>query len=107
MTAAVTNVFTGDTIQPQVTFRDWAPVGTSGPVVDPTSVAFNVYDSNTTLILAVASGDATIIKEAPGIYHRDWTVPNTEGTYFIEFVGTLTSEPTVIRSKIVAKFKPQ
>ena len=94
------NYFTGDTIRPQVTFRDWAPEGELGNLVNPTSVTVTLYNADQQVI-----GTGVGTNDSIGVYHYDWVLPDEPGKYFIEFKGMLNSEPTVIRQDYHVKFK--
>lgn len=102
--------FTGDTIRVKVTFRDWAPSPTVGPVIDPDAVSVRVYDSGLVELFEVPDGDSKIVNVSTGVYYYDWVLPTTDGTYFIEFRGDYNDptglEPCIVRKQIKTKFKP-
>jgi hypothetical protein len=70
-----------NTIRLKGTFRDF-----SGDLVDPTVLAFKIFDATGTAILTKAIGDLT--RESLGVYHYDWQ-PTATGDYIYEFSGTL------------------
>lgn len=102
--------FTGDTIRVKVTFRDWAVPPAVGAATDPDEVSVTIYTSDLATLATIENGNARIVNEAVGVYYYDWVLPQTDGTYFIEFKGTYsdagTQEPCIIRKAVKAKFKP-
>lgn len=90
----------GDTVRLICTFTDWAPEGSVGAVIDPSSVYVSTYYENKTLI---AANQATV-KDAVGVYHFDWTLPLTPGNYVAEFNGSYHGETIVERVRVSVKF---
>lgn len=102
--------FTSDTIRVKVVFRDFALAPAVGAVVDPDTVAVNLYNADESILEAIASGNSRIVKTAVGNYYFDWVLPSTAGTYYIEFKGVYNDptqlEPCITRKKVQVKFKP-
>ncbi len=89
----------GDTIQPVATFHDWAPVGTLGALIDPSSIVVTIYDSEQNPL-----GTLIYVRESLGVFHADWVLPVFAGTYFIEFKGVISGEPAINRASVKVKF---
>lgn len=95
----------GDTIRAVATFRDWAPVGELGDIVDPTGVTVTVYDAEQTVVDKYIYGeDDELTSQVAGVYNFDFIIPDAGGSYFIEFNGELDGKPTIVRAKIKSKF---
>lgn len=90
----------GDTIRVRAEFRDWAPEGTEGDLLAPSSVEVNLYNSDESVLQSGLSA----VNEALGVYYYDWTLPTEAGSYFIEFIGTVNGKPQLSRLKIKAKW---
>lgn len=90
----------GDTIRIKATFREFSESGVVGGVVDPTAIAVNIYDADFTKI----SGPFVPVNTEPGVYIYDWTLPNEDGSFFIEFNGTVDGKPSIQRHKIKVKW---
>lgn len=96
-------IFTGDTVRIKATFRDWAPEGQTGALVDPdaSEASVTIYDGDLNVLTTGAA-----IRESLGVYYYDWTTPATEGNYFFEFKGMFSLKPQLTRQKFTIKFKP-
>lgn len=102
---------TGDTIRAIATFRDWAPEGQTGSVVDPASVTATVYDAEGGVLKTFMHGtDAELGKETVHatrtvpFYYLDYVLPDEPGNYTIEFKGVVDGKPVLVRTKIKTKF---
>lgn len=99
----MSHTFTGDTVRIKAAFRDWAPPGSTGNLIDPdgNNVTIVVYDSD-----AFVKDTGVAVREGTGSYYYDWTAPNVEGIYFFEFKGLFSSQPQIARKKFVVRFRP-
>lgn len=98
-------VMTGTTIKIQGTFTHFAPVGSTGSTENPDdtgAVEVNIYNSDEVII---DTGTATY-SGTVGVFTYDWTVPDEEGGYYIEFKGDFGGKPELNRKKYKAKFEP-
>jgi len=101
-----TTYLNGDTIMVRVTFRDYSTPPTVGDPVDPDEISVKIYDAKKVLLRTVPDGDPTIIRNSTGVYSYEWTLPTTDGTYFIEFTGMFGTYPEIIRHQVKTKWKP-
>ena len=92
------HIFTNDTVRIKATFKDFDQVA-----IDPDgqTATFKVYDFERTVLETF-----TAVRDGVGLYHYDWTVPDIEGTYFVEFKGEFSGAPQLTRQKFAVKFKP-
>lgn len=99
----MSHTFTGDTVRVKATFRDWAPAGSTGNLVDPdgNAVTIFVYDSD-----GIQKSTGSAIREGTGSYYYDWVAPLIEGIYYFEFKGLFNTQPQIARKKFAVKFRP-
>jgi hypothetical protein len=91
----------GNTVKFRVTFRDWAPEGQTGAEFDPDSVTGTLYDANRKVLQSFSPAK---VLNTVSTYEHDLTLPMQEGTYYIEFKGLVTGQPSLIREKFQVKF---
>ena len=99
----MSHIFTGDTVRVKAAFRDWAPTGSTGALIDPDGQAatITVYDSEGNQL---STGNS--IRESVGSYYYDWTSPVTEGVFYFEFKGLFSLAPQIARQKFTVRFRP-
>ena len=97
------NIFTGDTVRVKAAFRDWAPEGQQGALIDPdgNAATATIYNSEQKVLSTGAA-----IREGLGSYYYDWTAPSKEGIYFVEFKGLFSTLPQLAREKYTVRFRP-
>lgn len=91
--------FTGDTVKLEVEFRDYPNGAEDGVLINPSDVLMNIYNEDRIKIT-----EAVPVHDSLGKYSKEYTLPTTEGTIFVEWVGTVNSKPEVKRDKIKLKF---
>lgn len=101
----MSNTYTGDTTRVKAAFRDWAPAGSTGALIDPDNqtVTITVWDAEASR--KIETGTAT--RESTGSYYYDWVSPITEGIYYFEFKGLFSTQPQIARKKFTVRFRPE
>lgn len=97
---------TSDTIKLRASFRDYAVPPALGSLIDPDTLEVNTYDANEVLLVHVPDGSGDIVRESVGKFTYEWVLPTADGTYYIEFHGTVASKPIIRRKKVKIKWKP-
>ena len=90
--------FTGDSIKLKVHFKDF-----DGQYVDPTNITLKVYNE-TKEQLGETINITETNKISIGIYEYNYTLPNADSDLILEFSGSNSGSPIIIRKTINITF---
>ena len=81
----------GDTVRLTAIFKDF-----SDSLVDPELIMVKFYDAQKVQLGEPIFGEE-IVKDAPGVYHYDYIVPDGHRKIYYEWLGMINDKPSVER----------